>query len=1100
MFILVPIVLMDWIYSTFVDLAKYFGCQISEDQTIESHEESPTGTHPQDVDIVDSEECLTLKYSPPAVDTIMMYCWGNTSNGELGLGGIEEDNVLVPTQSDFKEARYIKQVACGRTHTLVLTNSGQVYSCGNNDHNQLGHSNIQTRFQLVNGLDYNVITTIACGECHSVAVNEWGQLYAWGSGQFGQLGNDVDTQEKPKIVKSLATHFIVQVCCGYRHCLALNNRGELYSWGSNQYGQLGLNLSTTESIRTPNLVESLKGVPIAFIACGGFHSFAITKSNAVYGWGKNTFGQLGIDSESDRLIFPRQLRTLRSIKVKYIACGEEFSVFLTQDGGVFTCGSGMDGQLGHGTKSNEILPKKVIDLMGSVVTQVSCGRRHTVALVPSRKRIYAFGLGGAGQLGKAIKSATSPQVVTGPWLTTSKAIIQNSESFVMKRIYAGGDRCFCLVTNNPRNVEPDDLRFLPENTQIWKITLAKLLECTLVKSDEIVDQDLLTYLETVLSSMPSINYSFLLANDGHFNCTLLNHGIDIFYTIDCFNTITRIENSSISELILTSFCSIMRSLPVQPLDFEVLRFYLIMPFYHEFDNPKHQNQLQVPFAEAILNLRDTQAEVLGYWYRMMSEEYFERLIRIYKIVVSDQLHRMNNLNWSKALYVAVEFLAKMNTLNNNLKVPYSTFYIPELTEKVDIMEDYCQFALNPNRRPNLFCQYPFLFDAQAKTTILQVDQQIQMHSAMTQASYAAARNLFFSSMNSTPPFLELLVNRNNIIHSTFEALSHYSEADFKKPLKVTFLNEEAEDAGGVKKEFFMLILREILDPKYGMFQYYEETRTIWFSEYSFEDETIYRLIGLICGLAIYNFTIINLPFPLALYKKLLEEPIGLQDLKDLSPQMAKSLQDILDYKGDDLQDVFSLNFEISREVFGEVIVKPLKPNGENIPVTQENKNEFVDLYVDYVLNKSVEKQYNAFHTMFHKVCGGRVLKLFQASELMAVVIGNENYDWYQLEEAADYKNGYTSSDETIRMFWEVFHALPQEEKRKFLLFLTGSDRIPIKGMKDIKIIIQPTTDDKYLPVAHTCFNLLDLPRYKTKEKLRYKLLQAIQQTEGFSLV
>lgn len=76
-------------------------------------------------------------------------------------------------------------------------------------------------------------------------------------------------------------------------------------------------------------------------------------------------------------------------------------------------------------------------------------RRHTVALVPSRKRIYAFGLGGAGQLGKAIKSATSPQVVTGPWLTTSKAIIQNSESFVMKRIYAGGDRCFCLVTNNP---------------------------------------------------------------------------------------------------------------------------------------------------------------------------------------------------------------------------------------------------------------------------------------------------------------------------------------------------------------------------------------------------------------------------------------------------------------------------------------------------------------------------------------------------------------------------------------------------------------------------------------------------------------------------
>lgn len=113
----------------------------------------------------------------------------------------------------------------------------------------------------------------------------------------------------------------------------------------------------------------------------------------------------------------------------------------------------------------------------------------------------------------------------------------------------------------------------------------------------------------------------------------------------------------------------------------------------------------------------------------------------------------------------------------------------------------------------------------------------------------------------------------------------------------------------------------------------------------------------------------------------------------------------------------------------------------------------------------------------------------------------------------------------IRWFWEVFHELTLEEKKKFLLFLTGCDRIPIQGMKAIKvswwchlnvslmfyykrlqnvpsfqIYIQPTPDDKFLPVAHTCFNLLDLPQYQTKEKLKYKLLQAIQQTQGFSLV
>lgn len=86
-----------------------------------------------------------------------------------------------------------------------------------------------------------------------------------------------------------------------------------------------------------------------------------------------------------------------------------------------------------------------------------------------------------------------------------------------------------------------------------------------------------------------------------------------------------------------------------------------------------------------------------------------------------------------------------------------------------------------------------------------------------------------------------------------------------------------------------------------------------------------------------------------------------------------------------------------------------------------------------------------------KVCGGRVLRLFHSHELMAVVVGNENYDWHALEESAEYKNGYKSSDQTIRWFWEVLHELSETDKKKFLLYLTGSDRIPIQGMKAIKV-------------------------------------------------
>lgn len=104
-----------------------------------------------------------------------------------------------------------------------------------------------------------------------------------------------------------------------------------------------------------------------------------------------------------------------------------------------------------------------------------------------------------------------------------------------------------------------------------------------------------------------------------------------------------------------------------------------------------------------------------------------------------------------------------------------------------------------------------------------------------------------------------------------------------------------------------------------------------------------------------------------------------------------------------------------------------------------------------VLNRRVEKQFNTFKDAFLKVCGGRVLRLFHSQELMAVVVGNQDYDWSELEKNTEYRNGYTQDDETIKLFWDVFHEFPMEYKKKFLLFLTGSDRVPVMGMKAIKV-------------------------------------------------
>ena len=92
----------------------------------------------------------------------------------------------------------------------------------------------------------------------------------------------------------------------------------------------------------------------------------------------------------------------------------------------------------------------------------------------------------------------------------------------------------------------------------------------------------------------------------------------------------------------------------------------------------------------------------------------------------------------------------------------------------------------------------------------------------------------------------------------------------------------------MRKEFFLLLIKEVLDIKYGMFKNYEESRLLWFNPATFEEDmAMYHLIGLLCGLAIYNITIIDLPFPLALYKKLLGKPVNLDDMRELDPTLGK---------------------------------------------------------------------------------------------------------------------------------------------------------------------------------------------------------------------
>ncbi|KAG8454208.1 hypothetical protein GDO86_000737 [Hymenochirus boettgeri] len=1049
-----------------------------------------------------------------------MLCWGHSAFGQLGIGHRSPTIVTTPCSSTFPLATCIKKVACGGNHTLFLMEDGQVYSCGWNGEGQLGHTLEGTGPVQVTALAKEHILHIACGQSHSLAVNHVGQLFSWGAGNDGQLGHASAEHFSriPRLIKQLNQQKIEQVSCGNQHCLALADDGQLYTWGQNKHGQLGLgNGFSSQSI--PQRVKSLDGIPLAQVTAGGSHSFALSLSGAVFGWGQNSAGQLGLNDEKVRET-PCHVKPLRTQKVVYISCGEEHTAILTKTGGLFTCGAGGSGQLGHDSFHNEINPRRVLELMGSEVSQIACGRHHTIAFVPSSGTLYAFGCGELGQLGTGnTNDVKCPATVKGKWAAHCGQIpghVDPASYNIINHIFSGGNKTFILCSKCESSQFAVDFRSCSyrnhtsvingDTIDIWR---QKVLDNSNSNSMNGIIQ--------ILSSAAFWNGSFLdKRNDEHFKTSPNLPGINMYSIKVLFEKLMNSHHTQLLEQILKGFESfLIPQLTNSPPDVEAMRIYLILPEFPLFQDSKYYITLTLPLAMAILRLDTNPSKVLDKWWCQVCPNYFFKLIDLYKGAVVYLLNGRKTLLipvlFTSYITAALKLLEKLHKVNGKAHhVEHDTFYIHEISNLVDIQEDYLMWFLNEaglKLRSSIMqdsvtlCSYPFVFDAQAKTKMLQTDAELQMQVAINGANL---QNVFMlltlDPMLIRNPFLVLHVRRTSLVADALRELSIYSDIDLKKPLKVIFDGEEAVDDGGVTKEFFLLLLKELMNPVYGMFTVYQDSSLLWFSDICFVEHNWFHLIGVMCGLAIYNFTVVDLHFPLALYKKLLNVQPTLEDLKELSPTEGRSLQQLLDYPGDDVEDLFCLNFTICKESYGLAEHKPLVPGGDQITVKKENKQQFVDAYVNYVFNDSVKEWYEAFSTGFLKVCGGKILELFQPTELKSMVVGSSNYNWQELEENAVYKGDYTDEHPTVRIFWETFHEFPLEKKKNFLLFLTGSDRIPIYGMSSLRIIIQSiSSGEDYLPVAHTCYNLLDLPKYSSKETLRRRLTQAIDHYEGFSL-
>ncbi|XP_045854008.1 probable E3 ubiquitin-protein ligase HERC6 isoform X1 [Meles meles] len=1012
----------------------------------------------------------------------MYLCWGTNRPGPVrqrpaGRGGAE-----------------LRQAASGERHSLLLLSNGEVHSCGDNSHGQLGRRAVQRQVQPkpIQALETLRVDLVSCGKEHSLAVCYKGRVFAWGAGSEGQLGigEFKEINLIPRKIKTLTDIKIIQVSCGHHHSLALSEDGQLFSWGSNSHGQLGLG-KECPSQASPQRVRSLDGIPLTQVAAGGVHSFALSLSGASFGWGSNSEGQLALCKNHIPVVQrskPHSVGALKNLGVVYISCGYEHTAVLTQTGKVFTFGGNSYGQLGHSPTAEKEGPQLVEGIDG-LVSQIDCGSYHTLAYVYTTGKVVSFGHGPYCK--------NSPTHLEAPTENFTCLISADDlVDFEVKHIFAGTHANF-VTTCQDTNSTDVSRKILPEISQIsqslaekWIASAARSPEREVAKSE----------IAMIFSSPACLTASFLKKRESVETTSI---DVDLQKARDTFEKLTKTEWIS---LMMTTCLrdNLLRALPCRSSHREALSVFLLLPECPVMHDSRNWLSLVVPFAEAVCKMKDRTSRVLKQCWASLQESSFNKMVQMLKTAIISQLYQWTETSQNycslKALLGMMKEVHKVNTAN--CRLPENTFIIDEFPSGLIFNETTRRLFFRDNNlipaenlSPIIFSDFPFIFNLLSKIQLLRAESQLKMLD-LKQREYLD-RGQGILQFNESPTFI-LRVRRGHLVEDALRQLSQVEDTNLCKGLVIEFTKEIYSSGYGVIAEFFYYIFEEMTKAEYGMFIYPEEGSYMWFPVSPVFEKKRYFLFGILCGLSLNNSNVANLPFPLALFKKLLDQKPSLQDLKELSPLWGKNLQ-VLDNEADDLGEELDIYFSI----YWDKKDVDLIPNGISVPVDQSNKKEYVSACIDYIFDTSVKAVYEEFQRGFYKVCDKEILvKLFQPEELMAAMVGNTDYDWKQFEENSQYHQGYHKSHPTILMFWKAFHKLTLEEKRKFLFFLRGNDRRPVRGKQEMGIIFRcpETFRETDYPRALTCHNILDLPKYSTMEKVEEALQVAINSNRGFASV
>ncbi|CAN0277206.1 unnamed protein product [Lampetra fluviatilis] len=364
---------------------------------------------------------------------------------------------------------------------------------------------------------------------------------------------------------------------------------------------------------------------------------------------------------------------------------------------------------------------------------------------------------------------------------------------------------------------------------------------------------------------------------------------------------------------------------------------------------------------------------------------------------------------------------------------------------------------------------------------------------------------YLCQSNALPGHVKISVTRQTLFEDSFQQIMAMKPYDLRRRLYIIFRGEEGLDYGGLAREWFFLLSHEVLNPMYCLFEYAGKNNYCLqinpASSINPDHLAYFRFIGRFIAMALYHGRFIDTGFSLPFYKRMLSKKLTIKDLESIDTEFYNSLIWVRDNNIEECG--LEMFFAVDMEILGEIKSHDLKPEGSEVQVTEENKEEYIRLMSEWRFSRGVEEQTKGFLDGFNEVVPLQWLQYFDEKELELMLCGMQEIDLTDWQRSTIYRH-YNRNSKQIVWFWQVVREMDNEKRTRLLQFVTGTCRLPVGGFNELmgsngaqKFCIEKVGKDTWLPRSHTCFNRLDLPPYKSFEQLKEKLLYAIEETEGF---